>query len=199
MFYNAVGNLCAVNLKSLKLPISDDETLQILYRKGFKQISVDLVALARDRVGKAIYRRGAHPDEAPNVFDCSSFVKWLYSKRGIKLPRRSIQQSEKGRKIELDSLAPGDLVFVSGAIDYFRSDPKKGIGHVGIATGEGTIVHAANSKVHIIETQTDVFVGRERFRIARRYFSSNTITLSVPEHRHIETSDDIRWVVLQNL
>ena len=135
MEYRAVGNRCAVALNSLRLPISRKETLTILGNKGFALIEVDIIALARQCIGTSQYRRGARLFEAPVIVDCSSFVKWLYAQRGIWLPRRSIQQRELGEVVNLEELVVGDVIFISGSIDYYHDDPANGVGHVGIATG----------------------------------------------------------------
>src|SRR3989344_1517554 len=188
MEYRACGKRCAVMLGSLHLPISNDEVLAILHRKGFRVIEVDIVSLARKCVGTSRYRRGARLFEAPAVVDCSSFMKWLYAQRGIWLARRSIQQSEYGEAIGLGEIIQGDLGFTSGRIDYYQDNPSNGIGHVGIATGEGTVIHAANKKVNIVESPLNTFVGKTDFRCARRYIPKDSvvITLEIPDHREVE-------------
>ncbi|MBI2474731.1 MAG: C40 family peptidase [Candidatus Taylorbacteria bacterium] len=200
MFFRAVGNRCAVCLNKLGLPFPDDELLPRLLDLGFKPIGVDIIELARSCIGRSLYRRGARPDAAPDIVDCSSFVKWLYGQRGIWLPRRSIQQREHGEVIQPSEIEKDDLVFTSGRIDYFDKDPTDGVGHVGIATGEGTIVHAANKKVNVVETALERFLDGE-WRGARRLLrkGAEVLTLEVPEERFVETADDIRWIVLQSL
>lgn len=201
MEYRAVGNRCAVTLNSLDVPISREAVRSLLAEKGFAAISVDLVTLARQCIATSRYRRGARLAEAPAIVDCSSFVKWLYAERGIWLPRRSIQQRDLGEAIELEDLITGDVVFVSGCIDYYHYDPRSGVGHVGIATGEGTVIHAANSKANVVESTVLEFVGDDKFRGARRYIPKGVevVTFKTPPDREIETSDDIRWVILQSL
>lgn len=201
MEYRAVGNRCAVTLDSLHLPISREETLAILSQKGFRVVEIDIIALARQCIGTSQYRRGARPSEAPTVVDCSSFMKWLYAKRGIWLPRRSIQQRELGETVNLDELVAGDAVFVSGRIDYYHNDPANGVGHVGIATGDESVIHAANRKANVVESPLDKFVGKTKFRGARRFIPKGTeiLTLETPLNREVETADDIRWIVLQSL
>ncbi len=201
MEYRAVGNRCAVILDSLHLPIPREETLAILDRKGFRIVEVHIIALARQCMGTSQYRRGGRLFEAPAVVDCSSLVKWLYAQRGIWLPRRSIQQRELGEAVNLDGLVGGDVVFVSGWIDYYHDDSTNGVGHVGIATGDGTIIHAADSKAHIVETPLDKFVGETKFRGARRYIpkGAEVLTFETPINREVEIADDIRWIVLQSL
>lgn len=201
MEYRAVGNRCAVILDSLHLPISREETLVILNHKGFALVEVDIVALARQCISTSQYRRGARLFEAPAIVDCSSFVKWLYAQRGIWLPRRSIQQRELGEVVNLDELVAGDVVFVSGWINYYHDDPVNGVGHVGIATGDGTVIHAADRKANVVETPLDKFVGKTKFRGAKRYVPKGVevLTLETPSNREVEIVDDIRWIIFQSL
>lgn len=201
MEYRAVGNRCAVILEDLDLPIPPEQALDILCKKGFVKIDVDLSGLARQCVGKSQYRRGAQPSEAPDIVDCSSFIKWLFAQRGIWLPRRTIQQKERGEILRGFQVQKDDVVFVSGHINYYRKEPRDGVGHVGIATERGTIIHAANTKEGIIETSYNDFVSPCKFRGARRYVShhKNVITLQTPPAREVEIADDIRWIILQSL
>ena len=201
MEYRAVGNRCAVSLNSLQLPILREETLAMLNKKGFTVVEVDIIALARQCVTTSQYRRGARLFEAPTIVDCSSLIKWLYGQLGIWLPRRSIQQRELGEVINLSELATRDVVFISGCIDYYHDNPTDGVGHVGIATGDGTIVHAANKKTNVVETTLDKFIGKTKFRGARRYIPTGieVLTLEIPPNREVEIADDIRWIILQSL
>lgn len=201
MQYRAVENRCAAVLDSFRLPISHEEILAILKRNGFGAVAVDVLSLARQCICTSQYRRGARLYEAPGVVDCSSLIKWLYAKRGIWLPRRSIQQREFGEPVNLNEVIAGDVVFVSGKIDYYDENPADGVGHVGVATGEGTIIHAANSRVNVIESSITSFAGENKFRGARRYIpkDAEVITFETPPKRDVETADDIRWIVLQSL
>ncbi len=201
MNYRAVSIRCAVHLPSLNLPITNTEVISILECKGFKVLEVDLIALARECIITSTYRRGAKLSEAPMTVDCSSFIKWLYGQRGIWLPRRSIQQRELGTEVPIEEICSGDVIFTSGWIDYYRTDPKDGVGHVGIATGEGTVIHAADRKLHVIESSFESFIGEDEFRGVRRYIPKDQIvlTLETPLNREVETADDLRWIVLQTL
>jgi len=201
MEYQAVGNRCAVDFSLLRLPISDQEALAKLEEKGFKKIEVDLISLARKCIGLSRYRRGARLYEAPSIVDCSSLIKWLYGQRGIWLPRRSIQQRTLGEDVQLDGLIAGDVIFVSGWIDYYDCNLSDGVGHVGIATGDGTVVHAANKKVGVVESPLVKFSKNDKFRGIRRYIPKGVeiVTLETPKEREVEIADDIRWIILQTL
>ncbi len=201
MEYRAVGNRCAVILESLSLPIPREEVLTILRHKGFKVVGVDIVALSRWCIGLSRFRRGAKPSEAPAVVDCSSFIKWLYGMRGIWLPRWSIQQCKLGEDVNLDELIAGDVIFISGRVDYYDEDSACGVGHVGVYTGDKTVVHAASREAHVIESPLDEFIGKSKFRCARRYVpkGAEVLTFEAPSNREVEIADDFRWIVLQSL
>jgi hypothetical protein len=199
MQYRAVLNRCAVHVPSLNLSISPEDALRILRNKGFKVLEVDMLVLARSCIGTSVYRRGARPSEAPATVDCSSFIKWLYGQRGIWLPRRSIQQRGCGIPVSVDEIRAGDVVFFSGWIDYYDTNPEDGVGHVGIATGEETVIHAANRDKGVVESRLHYFV-EGKFRGVRRYLPDDTVlTLETPHERGVETSDDLRWIVVQSL
>jgi hypothetical protein len=201
VIYRSVGKRCAVNISSLELPIPDYQALEILKGKGFIVKEVDIIALAKQCLKNSRYRRGARLLEAPAIVDCSSLVKWLYGQRGIWLPRRSIQQRELGEAIDKDKVIPGDLVFVKGAFDWYFHNPNDGVGHVGIATGYGTVIHASDPESDVVESPIDRFISRLKFRGIRRYIPNGTeiITLEVPTRVDVETSDDFRWIVLQSI
>ncbi|WP_344967644.1 C40 family peptidase [Streptosporangium fragile] len=67
-------------------------------------------------------------------FDCSGLMLRAYGAAGITLPRVAADQYQAfDRKISWDDLKPGDLVFFSG------------LGHVGMITKPGYMVHAPRS------------------------------------------------------
>ncbi|MFZ5391414.1 MAG: C40 family peptidase [Patescibacteria group bacterium] len=200
MEFRAVNNVCAVCLKDLSLPITQTQALKILTSKGFSIINVDIVTLARKCIGYSLYKRGAQPSQAPRLVDCSSFIKWLYGQAGLWLPRRTIQQIQLGGLVNYSHLMAGDVIFVSGYINYYLKKPLNGVGHVGLYTGQKNVIHAANSKNNVIETPLDKFI-KPGWRGARRYFSKNKkiITLKTPSNREVETADDIKWIILQSL
>ncbi|WP_150269922.1 stalk domain-containing protein [Paenibacillus tepidiphilus] len=105
------------------------------------------------------YEFGASPDQTA-TFDCSSFVKRLYSDvLSVDLPRVSYNQAEEGVKVGVNELRTGDLLFFSArGLD---------IGHVAIYAGNNQILHTYSKEqgVHM-----EAFDGKwkERFVTARR-------------------------------
>ncbi|ALC06370.1 putative endopeptidase [Corynebacterium deserti GIMN1.010] len=99
-----------------------------------------IVDAARTKIG-APYGWGA---AGPNAFDCSGLTSWAYSQVGKSIPRTSQAQAAQGTPVAYSDLQPGDIVaFYSGAT------------HVGIYTGNGTVVHALNSNTPLSENSLD--------------------------------------------
>ncbi len=205
MNYRSAKRRCAVDFKSLNLPISEQQALEILAKKGFSTVEVDLVQLARQPMRPPFivprYKRGAKLSEFPHFVDCSSFTQWLYNMRGILLPRRSIQQRECGQVVNQENTSAGDLVFTRGYINYYRTDPLQGVGHVGIVTDCKTVIHATSGERAIQEVALKDFIDGPKFRGARRYISHDrkVVTLELPYESEVQQSDDIRWIILQSL
>jgi peptidoglycan DL-endopeptidase CwlO len=92
-----------------------------------------VLTTARKYVGVR-YRMGG---TKPGAFDCSGFVRYVFARHGLTLPRTASEQSAIGRAIAvgLDTLEVGDLLF-------FRT-PRGRAGHVAIYAGDGRIIHAS--------------------------------------------------------
>jgi len=74
----------------------------------------------------------------PNGFDCSGYVRYVFAKAGIYLPRTADAQYECGYAVSTAELQPGDLVFFS------TYEP--GASHVGIYLGDGNFINASSSR-----------------------------------------------------
>jgi cell wall-associated NlpC family hydrolase len=83
------------------------------------------------------YRWGKEsPDEG---FDCSGFVKHVYGKHGIRLPRSASEMAATLPSVPNYDLRSGDLVF------FNTRGPK--YSHVGIYINNGKFVHAPNRRI----------------------------------------------------
>lgn len=77
-----------------------------------------------------------------NGADCSGFVMTVYKNFGYSLPRTADDQSLVGVEVSRENIQPGDLIFY----DYGTGV----VQHVAIYTGNGQMVHAANTRLGII-------------------------------------------------
>ncbi|MCM3635285.1 MULTISPECIES: C40 family peptidase [Paenibacillus] len=98
-------------------------------------------------------------------FDCSGFVRYIFEKMDVELPRRSADQASEGTKVAKDNLKSGDLVF----FDTSGSN-NGGITHVGIYIGDGKFAHASTSKGVTIDS-LDSSYYKPRYVTARRVLS----------------------------
>jgi len=202
MIYRPIGLRCAVCLEDLELPYSNEQALKVLYSLGFQVKYVDVVRLARSCVG-APYFRGATLDQAPGLFDCSSFTQWLYAQKGIWIPRMSIEQRDYAGFQEVgsfDEISGGDLLFTIGPPDYHWNDPENGVGHVGIATGEGTVIHAQDmvAPSGVVETGLERFIKDSRGirRVTTQH--KQLYTIICPPTEVVESSRIFRWIILHH-
>lgn len=104
-------------------------------------------------------------EEGPDKFDCSGFTYYLYNSMGIDLPRVAREQAKRGKKIRVDQLQYGDLIFF--ATD--RRHPHK-ITHVGVYLGDGWFTHASTVKKEVI--YSNLYASpyyKKRLKVCRRY------------------------------
>ncbi|MFI7613207.1 NlpC/P60 family protein [Nonomuraea terrae] len=87
-----------------------------------------VLRFAYAQVGKPYVYGGT----GPGGYDCSGLTQKAWAAAGVSLPRTTWQQWSWGasRRVSLDALQPGDLIF------------SEGLGHVSIYAGNGKIVHA---------------------------------------------------------
>lgn len=87
-----------------------------------------VLRFAYAQVGKPYVYGGT----GPGGYDCSGLTQASWRAGGVSLPRTTWQQWAWGasRRVSLDDLQPGDLIF------------SEGLGHVSIYAGNGKIVHA---------------------------------------------------------
>ncbi len=104
-------------------------------------------------------------EEGPDRFDCSGFTYYMYGSMGIEIPRVAREQAKVGKKVKVNELQYGDLIFF--ATD--RRHPRK-ITHVGMYLGDGWFTHASTTKKEVV--YSNLFTSpyyKKRLRVCRRY------------------------------
>jgi cell wall-associated NlpC family hydrolase len=101
----------------------------------------------------------------PSGFDCSGLTHYLFAAAGVSLPRTTAGQAGVGRRVALDELAAGDLIF------FAKADKPNHVGLVVSAPGEPLrMIHASNSR-GVVET----YVLSDAYWLARLRFGRRVL------------------------
>lgn len=96
--------------------------------------------------------------------DCSGLITCAFKPIGVSLPHATDLLIEKGEKISLKKVQPGDLLF------FALSEKKKKVSHVGMVTqvrhGQVTFIHASTHGV--VESELNEAYYMRGFLQARR-------------------------------
>ncbi|MBS4190221.1 C40 family peptidase [Bacillus sp. FJAT-49705] len=98
-------------------------------------------------------------------FDCSGFIKFVYDKFNISLPRISADQYAGGTAVNKEDLIPGDLVF-------FNTAGGGKVSHSGIYLGDNQFIHADSTKgIKISNLETERY-WKNAYHGAKRYIEA---------------------------
>lgn len=119
----------------------------------------ELTIRAINLIGTKYKYGGDNPETG---VDCSGLVRYLFKDVwGTDLPRRSLEISHLGQKIDLvEDLQPGDLVFYNTR--------RRAFSHVGIYLGDNKFIHAPSSGGRVRIESMDLTYWKARFNGARR-------------------------------
>ena len=95
----------------------------------------------------------------PSGFDCSGYVKYVFAKQGIVLPRLADEQYNVGVEVSRANLKAGDLVF----FETYEPGPS----HSGIYIGNGKFISATSSR-GVAVADLDTGYWGERYIGAKR-------------------------------
>jgi len=201
--FHSVNNKITVDFRKFDLPISQSQALKILHQHGFEFLTVDLVSQARQLIGVSKYKLDAPRSAAPSMVNCSSLMEYLFGLRGVELPPLSVYQAACGESMHLEHVGAEDLVFTPHGRNknLYLENPDTTIGHVGMVTGDDTIIHAI-PRQGIVEESTETFLGGKRKKYwARRIIPKDDaiISLSCPENLQIRSQIDIWWLLMRTL
>ena len=123
----------------------------------------DLIERARSCIGVSVYERHARLSDAPRAFNCFRFTQWLWLHGGRELPDHQLVWPG-GIPILLESLEQADLVFVPLLNRIQKTD---NFGHVGVYSGNGTVIHATKWRDGVVEDPLSDFIARGVLGIRR--------------------------------
>jgi peptidoglycan DL-endopeptidase CwlO len=119
--------------------------------KGVIQ-GTDIVRTAREYLGVRYVLGGT----TPKAFDCSGFIKYVYARYDIPMPRTAREQAGVGIAPFPGDLRPGDLLFFYGG---------QGAQHIALYVGGDTIIHASSTGKRVkLDVMKSKGRGRSWFR-----------------------------------
>ncbi|BAU29205.1 cell wall-associated NlpC family hydrolase [Aneurinibacillus soli] len=94
-------------------------------------------------------------------FDCSGFVRYVFAKDEVSLPRTAYDMYQQGKPVSRSALRRGDVVF-------FKTASYAPVTHTGVYIGNGKFVHASSSKGVSISNVDDRYYWGQRYVGAKR-------------------------------
>jgi cell wall-associated NlpC family hydrolase len=108
-----------------------DERIAFIQKGDVASIPFELISFSKQFLGLP-YTWGGRSSFG---FDCSGYVQMIFGRLGISLPRDAREQIHHGKKIPLEELQLGDLIF------WGKSEHE--IKHVGMSFGGETFIHTS--------------------------------------------------------
>lgn len=156
------GDWCLINYYGQNAYVHKDYVSYINYASdaASSQKGKQIVEIAKKYIGTPYVYGGM----SPSGFDCSGFVKYVYSQYGVNLNRVAEDQAKNGYWVSRDNLQPGDII-------CFSSRPGGSyIGHVGIYVGNGQFIHSPQTGYTVTIQSLDGSYYGARYNCARRIF-----------------------------
>ena len=126
----------------------------------------ELVAYAKTLVG--IPYRYASVDPAQG-FDCSGFITYVFNHFQIAVPRSSVDFTNVGKTVDVQSAKKGDLILFTGTVDSVSI-----VGHMGIVTENiDTLkfIHSTSGKAYGVTVSAFTEHYKKRFVKVTRIFA----------------------------
>ena len=157
--------------KLLGTKMTEEDVEKILRQLGFEyEIVENPIARVLEIAPKYLgvpYKYGASISfDAPEFFDCASFIAYLFSQAGVQIPRICIDQYIYGENINKDDLRPGDLVFAATGITKHITRYESveflpgvkvsgGVDHLGLYLGNNEIIHTTEKVGNVLKEKMD--------------------------------------------
>lgn len=132
-------------------------------------LGTQVLPTARRYLGVKYRYGGTSPSTG---FDCSGFVRYVFARHDVRLPRTSREQAGAGTSVEplVALLRPGDLMF-------FAENGSR-VSHVAIYTGDNRIIHSTSSGGTV---RYDYLASSRGRWFASRFIAARRVASSGPE------------------
>jgi len=178
--------------KLLNTELSENEIGEIFERLGFKYEYLNTKEFVLEEIKKQLGKpHNIFPSltyDAPNSFDCTTLIAYVYSHGGKSLPRLTIDQLFYGKEITKEGLEPGDLIFSNSGKGEIRYDTinflpglkfEEGVDHVGMYLGGDTIIHTSRTKGQVVEEKLSESDNFKKIVGCRRIVDKDEMRFSI--------------------
>ena len=147
--------------------IPQENIISPILNKEINSITRDeLVAYAKTLVGIPYLYASVDPAKG---FDCSGFITYVFNHFQIAVPRSSIDFTNVGKTVDVESAKKGDLILFTGTVDSFSI-----VGHMGIITENiDTLkfIHSTSGKAYGVTVSAFTEHYKKRFVKVIRIFA----------------------------
>lgn len=144
----ATGTMAPGSLGMYDNPLDLIEELEKRHAQQRKDQETDakgrrakVIEFAREKLGMK-YVWGGESD-AEGGYDCSGLLWYAFKKAGIDMPRVSMAQAERGKRVGVNKLQAGDLVA------WENNSRQAGADHIALYLGDGMILEAPRTGLNI--------------------------------------------------
>ncbi len=88
-------------------------------------------------------------------FDCSGLMQYAYQKANIKIPRTTTEQYKSTRRVHMNNLRVGDLIF------FKTRRIRQRVNHVGIYMGDDNFIHAPRTGKNVTVAKLNKYWRRK--------------------------------------
>ena len=136
----------------------------LIFSSGAVTAFADQQPILQAEVTKLVGTPYKYGGTTSSGFDCSGFVRYIFDKYNLDLPRTSAAQAKAGSHVDKENLRLGDLVFFNTS--------GRGVSHAGIYIGNDQFAHASTSKGVRISSLSESYY-KNRYVTARRVISQD--------------------------
>ncbi len=130
-----------------------------------------VVSYAKSWLNQGVrYQMGGTNLSRNGQVDCSYFIQQVFKHNGITLPRTTWEQVQKGTKVGINQLQPGDLVFFNTYRDSYWNARGNYSSHVGIYLGDNQFINAQSTGGIRVQTLKGNGYWDKVYTEARRVF-----------------------------
>ena len=128
-------------------------------------ITLSCIELARNQIGIAKYDWFEENSNQLVTVNCYTFIQEIFAQHDIPLPQNLLGQLQAGEIVQ-PPYEKGSLIFTKG--------PWEGLGHNGLLTDIGSVIHASKEAGTVVEESLANFLCTRKFKCVVRIIAGHS-------------------------